>query len=184
VKRGRKANLPNACGRALAEPVAGTVAFGTSEGPAEDVAVQSEDAATILFRFAGGARGSAVISQVSPGRKNAFNLEVAGSHVTLDWDQEDPERLWIRTREEARQLMRRPEDGPGSIPGIPSLPAGHPEGWAEALRDLLDRSTRPCQPGSFLRTTPSRAIRRSTTGHVAWRSSRPCCCLRRPGGCR
>ena len=80
---------------------------------------------------------SAVISQVSPGRKNAFNLELAGSRATLDWDQEDAERLWVRTRDEARSLTRRPEDGPAPGPGIPSLPAGHPEGWAEALRDLL-----------------------------------------------
>jgi predicted dehydrogenase len=118
-------------------PLAGTVAFGTSDGPAEQVVVRSEDAAMILLRFADGARGSAVISQVSPGRKNSFNLEIAGSQATLDWDQEDPERLWVRTRDEARQLSRRPEDGPGPGPGIPSLPAGHPEGWAEALRDLL-----------------------------------------------
>ncbi|MDQ2964352.1 MAG: Gfo/Idh/MocA family oxidoreductase [Chloroflexota bacterium] len=118
-------------------PLAGTVAFGTSDGPAEEVAVHSEDAATILVRFAGGARGAAVISQVSPGRKNAFNLEIAGGLATLDWDQEDAERLWIRTRDEARQLTRRPEDGPGPGPGVPSLPAGHPEGWAEALRDLF-----------------------------------------------
>jgi predicted dehydrogenase len=118
-------------------PLTGTVAFGTSDGPAEEVVVHSEDAATILLRFAGGARGSAVISQVSPGRKNAFNLEVAGSQATLNWDQEDAERIWIRTREEARQLTRQAEDGPGPGPGIPSLPAGHPEGWAEALRDLL-----------------------------------------------
>jgi predicted dehydrogenase len=118
-------------------PLSGAVAFGTADGPVEEVAVHSEDAATILVRFAGGGRGAAVISQVSPGRKNSFALEIAGAHATLDWDQEDAERLWIRTRDEARQLMRRPEDGPGPGPGIPSLPAGHPEGWAEALRDLL-----------------------------------------------
>jgi predicted dehydrogenase len=118
-------------------PLDGSVAFAASGGPVEEVDVHSEDAATILVRFAGGARGAAVISQVSPGRKNAFSLEVAGSQATLDWDQEDAERLWIRTREEARQLTRRPEDGPGPGPGIPSLPAGHPEGWAEAFRDLF-----------------------------------------------
>jgi predicted dehydrogenase len=118
-------------------PLGGSVAFGTSEGPVEEVDVHSEDAATILVRFAGGARGAAVISQVSPGRKNAFTLEIAGSQATIDWDQEDPERLWIRTRDEARQLTRRSEDGPGAGPGVPSLPAGHPEGWAEALRDLI-----------------------------------------------
>jgi predicted dehydrogenase len=118
-------------------PLATTTAFGSSEGPVEEVVVDSEDAATLLVRFAGGARGAAVISQVSPGRKNALSLEVAGAHATLDWDQEEPERLWLRTRDEARQLIRRPEDGPRPGPGVPSLPGGHPEGWAEALRDLL-----------------------------------------------
>jgi predicted dehydrogenase len=120
-----------------ARPLAATRAFATADGPVEQVDVRSEDAATILFRFEGDVRGAAVISQVSPGRKNAFTIELAGSRATLDWDQEDAERLWIRGRDEARLLTRRPEDGPAPGPGIPSLPAGHPEGWAEALRDLL-----------------------------------------------
>jgi len=118
-------------------PVDGGTAFGASTGPVEEVAVRSEDAATILFLFEGGARGAAVISQVSPGRKNALTVELAGSKATLDWQQEDGEHLWIRDREASRQLTRRPEDGPPPGPGTPSLPAGHPEGWAEALRDLL-----------------------------------------------
>ena len=120
-----------------ARPLAATTAFVAPDGASEDVAIHSEDAATILFRFQGGRRGAAVVSQVSPGRKNAFNLELAGSRATLDWDQEDAERLWIRSRDEARVLTRGLEDGPAPGPGIPSLPAGHPEGWAEALRDLL-----------------------------------------------
>jgi predicted dehydrogenase len=120
-----------------ARPVYAAAAFGAASGPVEDVTIESEDAAAILFRFEGGARGAAVISQVSPGRKNALTLELAGSTATLDWDQEDGERLWIRDRESARQLTRRPEDGPPPGPGTPSLPGGHPEGWAEALRDLL-----------------------------------------------
>jgi len=118
-------------------PLTSTKAFAASDGPSEEVDVQSEDAATLLVRFEGGGRGAAVISQVSPGRKNAFTLEIAGSSATLDWEQEDAERLWIRNRDEARLLTRRPEDGPSGGRGIPSLPAGHPEGWAEALRDLL-----------------------------------------------
>jgi predicted dehydrogenase len=118
-------------------PLVAAPAFGAAVGPAEDVDVHSEDAATILLRFEGGARGAAVVSQVSPGRKNAFSLEIAGATATLDWDQEDPERLWLRDRAEARLMTRRAEDGPPPGPGIPSLPAGHPEGWAEALRDLL-----------------------------------------------
>lgn len=118
-------------------PLAAARAFEGATGPTEDVEVQSEDVATILVRFDGGARGAAVISQVSTGRKNAFTLELAGSRATLNWDQEDAERLWVRTRDEARVLTRGKGDGPPAGPGVPTLPAGHPEGWAEALRDLL-----------------------------------------------
>ena len=78
------------------------------------------------------------MSQVSPGRKNGFTVELAGAKATLDWDQEDPEHLWVHSRDESRRLTRGQTDGPAAgEPGIPSLPAGHPEGWAEALRDLL-----------------------------------------------
>ena len=119
-------------------PVGDVQAFAKADGPGEEIDVRSEDAATILVRFEGGARGACVISQVSPGRKNGFELELAGSRATIDWAQEEPERLWVRSRDEARLLIRRPEDGPPApAPGIPSLPAGHSEGWAEALRDLL-----------------------------------------------
>jgi predicted dehydrogenase len=130
------ADLATFLGR-RSRPLAATAAFAVADGPVEPVDVRSEDAATILVRFEGGARGAAVISQVSPGRKNAFTLEIAGSGATLNWDQEDAERLWVRDRSEARVLTRRPEDGPPPGRGIPSLPTGHPEGWAEALRDLL-----------------------------------------------
>jgi len=130
------ADLATFLGRRM-RPLAAAPAFGVADGPTEDVEVRSEDAATILLRFESGARGATVVSQVSPGRKNAFSLEIAGSVATLDWDQEEPERLWVRNRDEGKLLTRRPEDGPPPGPGIPSLPAGHPEGWAEALRDLL-----------------------------------------------
>ncbi|MGH2463207.1 MAG: Gfo/Idh/MocA family protein [Candidatus Limnocylindria bacterium] len=114
----------------------GGVAFSSGEGPAESVTIQSEDAATILVRFEGGGRGACVVSQVSAGRKNALTLEVDGSLRSLAWDQEDPERLWLRSRDDARLLVREP-GGAQAASGIPSLPAGHPEGWGEALRDLL-----------------------------------------------
>jgi len=114
----------------------GSVAFSSGEGPTESVKVHSEDAATILLRFEGGARGACVLSQVSTGRKNAFTLDVDGSLRSLAWDQEIPEHLWLRARDDARLLVRDPGSGQTDS-GVPSLPAGHPEGWGEALRDLL-----------------------------------------------
>lgn len=114
-------------------PMVQGAAFEGGSGAREQVAIESEDAAVILLRFDGGARGALVVSQVSPGRKNAFTFEIAGSRASLAWAQEDPEHLWIGTRAEQRTLVR---NATGPTPGVPSLPAGHPEGWAEALRDL------------------------------------------------
>ncbi len=111
-------------------------AFSSGDGPADSVEVHSEDAATMLFRFEGGARGACVISRVSTGRKNHFTLDVDGSQHSLAWDQESPERLWLRARRDARLLVRDP-GAEQPVSGVPWLPAGHPEGWAEALRDVL-----------------------------------------------
>ncbi|HEX3219565.1 MAG TPA: Gfo/Idh/MocA family oxidoreductase [Candidatus Limnocylindria bacterium] len=115
-------------------PLQETEAFVEATGVREAVEIGSEDAATILVRFEDGARGAAVLSQVSPGRKNAFGLEIAGSDASLAWEQERPESLWIGTRDESRGLVRQPAP---VRHGLQSLPSGHPEGWAEAMRDLL-----------------------------------------------
>lgn len=115
-------------------PTMQAAAFEVASGEREEVAIESEDAAVILLRFDDGARGAVVVSQVSPGRKNAFTLEIAGSRASLAWAQEDPEHLWVGSRADQRTLVR---DAGAETSGVPSLPAGHPEGWAEALRDLL-----------------------------------------------
>jgi predicted dehydrogenase len=116
------------------KPRVETAAFTAATGEREPVEISSEDAATILVRFDDGSRGAAVLSQVSPGRKNAFGLEVDGAAASLAWRQERPEELWIGTRAESRGLVRQPDP---VTRGLPPLPAGHPEGWAEAMRDLL-----------------------------------------------
>ena len=114
---------------------AGGEAFGRSTGETDAISITSEDAATILLRFAGGGRGSCVISQVSPGNKNAFSFEIAGERQSLAWQQERPERLVLRSRDASTTLARSPDPRLG--PGVPPLPAGHPEGWSDALRDLF-----------------------------------------------
>lgn len=114
---------------------AGSEAFATAAGETDEITITSEDAATILVRFAGGGRGSCVISQVSPGNKNAFSFEIAGERQSLGWHQERPERLVLRSRDASTTLARSPASRAG--PGIPPLPAGHPEGWSDALRDLF-----------------------------------------------
>lgn len=75
------------------------LAFATGSVEGEDVRITTEDAATLLVRFAGGARGTGLFSQISQGHKNAFSWEVAGSQGTLAWAQETPETLWLGRRD-------------------------------------------------------------------------------------
>lgn len=117
-------------------PVRSGPAFSAGSGATEAVAIDTEDAATVLVRFEDGARGSMIVSQVSPGHKNDLTVELSGSEQSLTWAQEQPERLWLGSRRESIMLSRAPS-GDGWPVGVPSLPAGHPEGWGEALRDLL-----------------------------------------------
>jgi predicted dehydrogenase len=118
-------------------PLAEVEAFSAAAGPSETVKIGSEDAATFALRLTGGGRGAFMVSQVSHGRKNRFTLELGGSLRSLAWDQDLPEQLWIGSRHEAARLIGRDPAEGFATPGIPSLPTGHPEGWLEALRDLL-----------------------------------------------
>ena len=142
-------------------------------GRGEAVDVQSEDAATILLRFEGGARGAAVISQVSPGREERLHARARRLARDARLGAGGRRALWIGSRDEARRLTRQPTTGRGRS-GMPSLPAGHPEGWAEALRDLLRPSTPPLPMARRHRLPVSRPrIRRSATARARSRWSRP-----------
>jgi predicted dehydrogenase len=102
-----------------------------------DVEMTTEDIAHLLFRLEGGCVGSAVMSQVSAGRKNALRLELDGSGGALAWDSEQPEELWLGHRARANETLLR---NPGLL--LPeaqvrtTLPAGHAEGFAETFREL------------------------------------------------
>ncbi|MGH2383748.1 MAG: Gfo/Idh/MocA family protein [Candidatus Limnocylindria bacterium] len=117
-------------------PIRSGAAFSAGTGATERVSIDTEDAATVLIRFEDGARGAVIVSQVSPGHKNDLTVQLSGSDRSLAWAQESPERLWLRARGESVSLARAPS-GEESPIGVPALPAGHPEGWGEALRDLL-----------------------------------------------
>jgi predicted dehydrogenase len=94
------------------------------------VPISTEDFATVMLRFARGARGSFVVSQTSAGHKNHLTVAIDCAGASLAWDQESPERAWIGRRGEPNlELVRDPALG-----GV--LPAGHPEGWNDALLAL------------------------------------------------
>ncbi|HEX5827884.1 MAG TPA: Gfo/Idh/MocA family oxidoreductase [Candidatus Limnocylindrales bacterium] len=98
------------------------------------VEIRTEDTASILIRYEGGARGSVNISQLSPGRKNSLQYQIDGSSSAVAWDSEQPDSLWIGHRDRPNELLLRnpalmtPEGAAAS-----RLPGGHVEGFADTF---------------------------------------------------
>jgi predicted dehydrogenase len=100
--------------------------------------MSSDDAAGILLRFAGGARGVVTISQVSAGRKNAVTIEVDGAESALGWYSEDPERVWIGHRGRSNEILRRDPALVGPDAGrLIGYPGGHVEGYPDTFKALF-----------------------------------------------
>jgi predicted dehydrogenase len=89
-----------------------------------------EDYASLLLRFDGGAVGSVVLSAGFAGRKNQLLFECEGDAGGLTWDQEEPNTLLARGRDETRVVVK--EAGP-----LARYPAGHAEGYGGAFRNLF-----------------------------------------------
>jgi predicted dehydrogenase len=102
-----------------------------------DTPMATEDLAHLLVRFEGGARGSAVISQVSAGRRNSLRFEVDGSAGSVFWDAERHEDLWLGHRDRPNELLTRdPSLLEPAAAKRTSLPAGHAEGFADTFKEL------------------------------------------------
>jgi predicted dehydrogenase len=115
---------------------AGPVVTFSTERAAETIPVEihTEDVATILLRFEGGARGSVAISQLSPGRKNSIVYQIDGSSSAVAWDSEQPEQLWIGHRDRPNEiLLRNPALMNGAGAAAARLPGGHVEGFADTF---------------------------------------------------
>ena len=100
--------------------------------------IGTEDVATILLRFANGARGSVAVSQISAGRKNSLQWEIDGSDGAAAWDSETPDHLWLGHRDRPNELfLRNPAlMGPAGRAAA-ALPGGHIEGFGDTFGALF-----------------------------------------------
>jgi len=118
-------------------PAATAATFSAAESDAPLLDVQTEDSALILFRTVNDIAGSAVISQLSAGRKNRLWVEVDGMHQSAVFDQEQPEQLWIGTEAGAQVLVRDPNHGSAEQRRLSTLPAGHAQGYAQCFENYV-----------------------------------------------
>jgi predicted dehydrogenase len=117
------------------EPIGPVETFATGSS-SETVSrpIATEDTASILLRFEGGARGAVSISQISPGRKNSLQYEIDGSTAALAWDSEQPDQAWIGHRERPNEiLIRNPALMGPAGQAAAALPGGHVEGFFDTF---------------------------------------------------
>jgi predicted dehydrogenase len=120
-------------------PAGDVQTFGRSGAAhTEPVDVDTEDFAAVLIEMDDGCAGVFTVSQVSPGRRNALTFEIDTRLMSLAWDQEHPNELWIGRRDRANeQLVRDPALLSADAAALAHYPGGHQEGWPDGLKNLM-----------------------------------------------
>ncbi len=112
--------------------------------------INTEDYATIMLRFEGGARGVLTVSQVSAGRKNRLYFEIDGSKSSITWDSEQPNELLVGHRERPNELLLKdPTLFSPHARQFTSYPGGHSEGFPDTFKQLYFAVYRYLQAGDF-----------------------------------
>ncbi len=98
-----------------------------------------DDYGTAIIRFGNGGLGTVTASQISHGRENDLRIEVDGTKGSLEWHQEEPNKMWFRVNGQAHRLYTR---HPGADFASDShkascrIPPGHPEAFLEAFANV------------------------------------------------
>ncbi|MBA3480882.1 MAG: Gfo/Idh/MocA family oxidoreductase [Pirellulales bacterium] len=109
----------------------------------EDVAISTEDYASILLEFADpaggpGAHGVLTVNQCAAGRKNRLYYEINGGKCGLSWDQEKPNELWIGHRDKPNEvLMKDPSLLYPEARDYAHYPGGHNEAYPDGPKNLF-----------------------------------------------
>ncbi|MDT8299936.1 MAG: Gfo/Idh/MocA family oxidoreductase [Sedimentisphaerales bacterium] len=104
----------------------------------EDMPIDTEDYATVLFRFENDARGVMTVNQVAAGRKNRLCFELNGTKKSIAWESESPNQIWIGRRDGNNEIMMRDPSlvYPETMPLI-DYPGGHNEGFPDTFKQMF-----------------------------------------------
>ncbi len=96
-----------------------------------------DDDGNILLRFKGGARGILTASQICPGQENNLRIRVWGTKAGLEWHQEEPNYLYVRSNDGPEKIYKRGNDYLcQAAVAATRLPSGHPEAFFEAFANI------------------------------------------------
>ncbi len=99
-----------------------------------------DDDGNCLIRLNNGARGILHASQISIGEENSFAIWIYGEKKSLEWRQENPNYLNVKTGDGPVEVWRRGNPyvaakSPAADRGT-RIPFGHPEGFIEAFANV------------------------------------------------
>jgi predicted dehydrogenase len=96
-----------------------------------------DDDGSMLLRFDNGARGVLSASQVCVGEENRLSIRVYGEKGALEWEQQQPNTLWLRWPDRPAEMLRTGADYLCELATLNTrIPMGHPEGYLEAFANI------------------------------------------------
>jgi predicted dehydrogenase len=98
-----------------------------------------DDYGTVIVRFENGALGTVTASQISHGRENDLWIEIDGTKGSLEWHQEEPNKMWFKRNGQPHALYTRDPNAPfmnEAGKAACRLPSGHPEAFFEAFANV------------------------------------------------
>jgi predicted dehydrogenase len=102
-----------------------------------------DDNGHILMRYTSGARGMLWCSQVASGQENGLRLRIYGTKAGIEWEQENPNYLWVTPLGAPRYRLTRGGPGTGEAAArVSRIPAGHPEGYLEGFANIYAEAAR------------------------------------------
>lgn len=104
----------------------------------EEIPIDTEDEAVVMFELESGAIGTAIVSMVFAGKKNTTTLSVAGSKQSLEWSSESLNDLWIGHRDRPNEIMTKDASlMHKETASLASYPSGHIEGFPDAFKNVF-----------------------------------------------
>jgi predicted dehydrogenase len=98
-----------------------------------------DDYGHAVIRFENGALGTVTASQISHGRENDMFIEIDGTKGSLEWHQEEPNKMFFRRNGHPHAIYTRDPNAPHTNDAGKAacrLPAGHPEAFFEAFANV------------------------------------------------
>lgn len=98
----------------------------------------ADDAANVLMRWSGGARGSMWVTNAAAGAEHGLGFRIFGATGGLEWWQERPNELRHRRLDGFEEILTRRLHGAltPSAERAARIEVGHPEGYQEAFANL------------------------------------------------